>query len=845
MSSDGERLGHVFRLLEGRFLLGQLALLNGHVSDAQLRQALDRQRSDPGKRPLGTLLVAEGLVTQAQLSDLLDQQRQIENLESAGPDAPSPDSVERMVGHYALTEELGVGGAGVVWKAWDTRLYRWVAVKQPKPDAAVSEERFLREARAAAKLRHPALIEAFEVGEHGGRPFLVMNYVDGKPLNEAKVGARRAVEILAEIADAVHLMHSRDLLHRDIKPENILVDTNGRGYLGDFGLAKDLSRHSPTVEGSLMGTPLYMAPEQASGDLGRIGPRSDVYGLGATLYQALTGRPPFACGDDLQALVQKLLHERPIPPRQIDATVPEKLETIILRAMEKDPADRYASAADFGADLRRYLAGEPVQARPPGPMRRALRRSRRNPALAGATLIALGALVAAAYYRHAESLEEGYRKAYQEGIDLWMRAVDYTRGPQVDQEGLWRAGESAIRAFDEAARRGPARPEPWLMKGRCLMLLRRSEDAEQAWTQALARDPAFGAALLERGKYYVGAYVRLRVPPATRLSGTRVRFGPPEPEGAGDLEWRRRGEADLAAARRSAGLQPIELRYIEGALAFGEGRYADAVPLLREYAAHNSSDVAALSLHAAACALTGAFAPADESLTRALGLEPRPDRYKARGDVRVCLGRAADAAADYGEALRAEPGRSVLWCNRGLAFQSLRKLPEAIADYSKAIELDPKLARAYVNRGTARVEQADIEGAAKDFARALELDDFYAEAYNNLGGVLLVQRKVEDAIAHYGLAIRCNPDYAEAYANRGLAYMKLAEFDKAMKDFDSALRIDRDNPDLLLDQALALRAKDEPGRAAEALRRALERAPQDWPRRSEAEKTLRSWTGGR
>ena len=672
-----------------------------------------------------------------------------------------------------------------------------------------------------------------------------MNYVDGKPLNEAKLDQRRAVEILAEISDAVQLMHSRDLLHRDIKPENILVDADGRGYLGDFGLAKDLSRHSPTVEGSLMGTPLYMAPEQASGDLTRIGPRSDVYGLGATLYQAVTGRPPFACGDDLQALVQKLLRERPIPPRQIDGTVPERLEAVILRAMEKDPADRYASAAELGADLRRCLTGEEVHARPPGPLRLALRRIRRNPGMVAATLLALGAMAAVVSYRRDEGLDGQYRRAYQEGIDLWMRAVGYTRGTQADAEGLERAAQSAVQAFDEAARLGPVRPEPWLMKGRCLMLLRRGDDAEAAWTQAIMRDPAFGPALLERGKHYVGAYVRLRVPPATRVNGTRITFGAPEPENAGDREWRRRGEEDLAAARRSAGLNPVELRYIEGALAFGQGRYLEAVPLLREYAAHNSSDVSALSLYAAACSLTGNFAQADESLSRALGVEPRAEHYKARGDVRVCLGRPLDAAADYDEALRREPARTAVWCNRGLAFQSLRKFPEAIADYSKAIELDPTLARAYMNRGTARVEKGDPEGAAKDFARALELDDFYAEAYNNLGGVLLVQKKVEEAIAHYGLAIQCNPEYAEAYANRGLAYMKLAEFGKAADDFEAALRIDRDNPDVLLEQAFAFRALDDSARAAERLRRALELAAPDWPRRAEAEKTLRSWTGGR
>jgi tetratricopeptide (TPR) repeat protein/tRNA A-37 threonylcarbamoyl transferase component Bud32 len=844
MSSDADRLSHVFRLLEGRFLLGQLALLNGLITDAQLRDTLARQRTDPEKRPLGTLLFAGGLVSRAQLEDLLEQQRQIHALEGAGPDAPSPDAVQRMVGHYALTKQIGVGGAGVVWKAWDTRLYRWVALKEPKPDAALPSDRFLREARAAAKLRHPALIEALEVGEHDGRPFLVMTYVDGKPLGEANLGLRRSVEILAEIADAVHLMHSRGLLHRDIKPENILVDTDGRGYLGDFGLAKDLSRLSPTVEGSLMGTPLYMAPEQAMGELARIGPSTDIYALGATLYHLATGRPPFAAGDDLQTLVRKLASERPAAPREIAPSVPAELEAVILRALEKSPSDRYASAADFGADLRRFLAGEPVIARPPHPVRRTMHLLRRKPGLAAAALIALASVALMAWSSHARGIEERYRAAYQDGIDSWMRAVGHVRGAQVEVEGLTREAEGAVRAFDEAARLFPSRPEPWLMRGRCLMLLRRRGDAESSWTEAISRDPAFGPALLERGKVHVADYIRLRLPPVMRRHGTRVRFGAPEPESEADRERRRRGERDLEAARKAPGLHPVELKAIEGALAFGQGRYSEALPLLREVAAHNPSDVSTLGLYAAACSLTGDVARAEEPLTRAIALEPGADAYKSRGDVRLCLGRAAEAAEDYGEALRREP-RPAFWCNRGLAFQSLRKLAEAIADYSKAIELDPRFARAYVNRGTAKVEQGDLEGAAADFSRALDLDDFYAEAYNNLGGVLLHQKKVEEAIAQYGLAIQCHPGYAEAYANRGLAFMKLAEFAKAAADFEAALRIDPDNADVLLDLALAFRAHGDLAHATDKARRALEVAAADWPRRAEAEKALRAWAVGR
>ena len=305
------------------------------------------------------------------------------------PGAPSPPPQSE---RYEVGELLGSGGMGKVYKAFDRKLKRPVALKFLRTADAHLESRFLQEAQAQARVEHASVCRVYEAGRIGELPYIAMQYIDGQTLREAAKGMTVAtrVAVLRDIALAVHAAHGQGLIHRDIKPANILI-ARAEGTppsICDFGLARDLAQPGTTLQGALLGTPQYMAPEQARGEHDKIDARTDVYGLGATLYEALTGRPPFEGTSNLQTLY-RMMHEEPVPPRRHVPTLPADLESVVLKCLEKDPQRRYPSASALAGDLQRTLDGEPVQARPAGVIERALRRLRRNKALTAALLALL------------------------------------------------------------------------------------------------------------------------------------------------------------------------------------------------------------------------------------------------------------------------------------------------------------------------------------------------------------------------------------------------------------------------------------------------------------------------
>ncbi|MBI2933590.1 MAG: tetratricopeptide repeat protein [Planctomycetes bacterium] len=827
--SDGlrpESVVNVCRFLGGHLLLGQLAIQSGYITEQQLAEALREQGASPERRPLAAVLLERRALTSKQVAELLLLQKRLE-----GDRGPS-DGVAQSLGRYILHEKLGEGGAGVVWRAWDTQLQRWVAIKEPRPGAGLPRERFLREARAAAKVRHPNLIEVHEIGEESGRDYLVMTYIDGRSLDTMRLDPLRVAALMADICDAVHHMHANGLLHRDIKPQNILVDANGKGYLGDFGLAKDVSSHPLTLEGRLLGTPVYMAPEQASGKSAAIAPHTDVYGLGATLYHAAIRRPPFENAGDMATLFQKLTSEAPAPPRRYDPALPAELEAIILHAMEKHPEDRYPNAAAMAEDLRRFLRGDPVSARPLGPVRRSLRWVARNRILTGAFALAalglLGGTAVAGWHLSQSSRRRAFDRTYHDGVDLWIEA---RRGSAFNAIWMTSKAEEARQRFEEASLILPDHPLPWLMRGRCLLLLRRGPEAERCLTKAVELDPKLGAALLERGKYYVGIYVHQRRPPPVRLVDGRARTGRPPPESEEERLLRARSERDILDARAAGGADALELRAIEGIIAFGSGDYARAVPNLDDWARANPWDFSAAGLLASAAYLAGDPTRAEDAWTRALQLDPKPERYRARGDARLCLGDFAAAIEDYD---RAEEDPEAL-CNRGLALQALGRPSDAIESYSRAIARNPRMPRAYNNRGIARFDQLDLEGARADFDQATEIDEFYAEAHYNLGNVWMASRHYAEAERAYTAAMERDEHLVDAYVNRARARLKMERSDEAHADLDEALRRRPDDPDILFEAAITLSDAETP----DLLRRALENALPNWPRREQAEQILR------
>jgi tetratricopeptide (TPR) repeat protein len=294
---------------------------------------------------------------------------------------------------YEVLEELGRGGMGVVYRARQVRLKRLVALKMILAGPQAGEQhlaRFRSEAELVARLAHPNIVQIYEVGDHNRLPYLALEFVGGGGLDRRLAGTplepRAAAGLLEPLAQATHFAHTKGVIHRDLKPANVLLAEDGAPKITDFGLAKQLDGdRGATQSGAIVGTPSYMAPEQASGKVKEVGPAADVYALGAILYEALTGRPPFK-GTTPLATLELVLTQEPVAPRRLQPAVPRDLETICLKCLNKEPHHRYASALTLAEDLHRFLGGESIQARPAPVLARAGRWMRRRPALAALVL---------------------------------------------------------------------------------------------------------------------------------------------------------------------------------------------------------------------------------------------------------------------------------------------------------------------------------------------------------------------------------------------------------------------------------------------------------------------------
>ncbi len=384
---------------------------------------------------------------------------------SSDSDSAAAAPIPRLdqVAGYKILKVLGQGGMGVVYKARQRGLKRIVALKMISAVGHHAPEdlaRFRSEAMAVADLQHPNIVQIYEVGEDNGQPFFSLEYVAGGSLARKIAGTpfppRDAAQLVKTLAGGMQYAHECGIVHRDLKPANVLLTESGEPKVSDFGLVKRLEDDAgQTQSGSILGTPSYMAPEQAEGRIKDIGPCTDIYALGGILYELMTGRPPFRAASVLDTL-QQVRTQEPIPPSQFQPKIPRDLETICLKCVQKDPARRYATAAALEEDLRRFLSGEAILARPVSTAEWLWRWCRRNPWVAG-----LSAIVALLVLAWAATSTLLYRLALTNERTALANARAASNNAALAQHNAEEAHAKAQEALANAKRpRAPTRPAP-------------------------------------------------------------------------------------------------------------------------------------------------------------------------------------------------------------------------------------------------------------------------------------------------------------------------------------------------------------------------------------------------
>ncbi|ATB43721.1 hypothetical protein CYFUS_009201 [Cystobacter fuscus] len=669
------------------------ALVEGIVTRDQVEslreEALRLERS-----PL-ELLLERGLLSPETLSSMRERTEEPEPPDTGERDAPveapptqrpgsasgEPSSSEPVFplpnwDRYQAVRFLGQGGMGQVFLAYDPRLRRNVALKFVRDDAPDLAQRFLSEARAQARVHHERVCEMYEVGEIQGRAFIAMQYVNGHHLGQLarELTLEQKLLVMRDVAEGVHAAHRAGLIHRDLKPSNILVERSEDGglkpYVMDFGLARDWHAEH-TATGDVLGTPHYMAPEQARGEVGKLDRRVDVYSLGATLYQVLTGVPPFTAGNALE-LLSRIQTEEPRPPRRLEPDIPLDVEAIVLKCLEKERSARYDSARALAEDLERFLSGEPVHARRAGPGYRLGKKLRKHRLVVGLGSLALtGVLLAlgqAALTRHEVALRERLAQRFTERVERIEAQARYSAlSPLHDTRPDRHALREGMKALEEDIRMGGAAAEApgHYAVGRTLLALGDPEGAlarlESAWKGGYHESRVAYALALALSQLYQEQLQEVEWMKDTTQREARRR----------ELEQRYRDPA-LAYLKQSQGSEAPSPHYVAALLAFHEGRHEQA---LKELETMGTTHPWFHEAHL----LRGNILEA-----RAVQRRNQGDRAGARTDLEAALGAYTTAAA-IGES---DPAvhRSLAWSHLGSLLLELYGPGELQPHYERGME---------------------------------------------------------------------------------------------------------------------------------------------------------------
>ncbi len=730
----------------------------------------------------------------------------------AGHDDPNLDEVtqrhpayHRGLTHwdpYTNIEFLGQGGMGTVYRAHDTTLDRPVAIKLLRGDSPAHATRFFREARSQARVKHPNVCGVYEAGEREGQPYIIMQFINGCTLDLAarSMTLEQRVAVISDVAEAIQAAHSLGLIHRDLKPGNIMVETTKEGdlkpFVLDFGLVRDEAAPSETRTGEILGTPAYMSPEQILGDVHRIDRRSDVYSLGAVLYQLLVGVPPFTDVTSVHQLV-RVLEEEPPRPRHIDPQIPLDLETIVLKCLEKEPRARYTSARALADDLRRYLEGEPIEARRMNSVALLLRKARKNRGLVAAVVIVVAVTLTAAGItirtRWVASRQASLARTFgQDAKDMeWtMRVAKMSPIHDLHREiALIRQRmDSVTRRMDEVGSLADAPGHYALGRGYLALgeYVAAHDHLDQSW-QLDNRQPEVAYAL---GLSLVQLYQReleiVRSEPNPRQRVLRQRQV--------EEKYRQPVLDRLGASRGAEGVAP---EYLEGLIAVFEERYDDGLekaakaierlPWLYEgwmleghLHAARARDLRTRGLYEPAL---HAFSAAEEAFNRAVAVgSSDADVYEGLCQLRVDMMMTDQAvAAEHAEAF----------------------LAKAVAACDLALEVDPQRATAFTAQATGlRLLGAiqagrgldpvpSFELAATRAKQAIVISPDLGRGHESLGAVLVEHARFEFAhgrdprpllkiaTASLDASARCKPARSSVFDWKGAGLRLQAWFEWA------------------------------------------------------------------
>jgi tetratricopeptide (TPR) repeat protein/tRNA A-37 threonylcarbamoyl transferase component Bud32 len=716
--------------------LGERAVAAKLITAGQLEEALRENGSDLGDR-----LLRRGWVTASQVEEL---RRTL--------DAPDPVAG---FSRYELLDVLGEGAMSVVHRGRDRQLGRVVAVKVLRESLfghPTVRERFARESQALARLDHSAIVKVFDAGGDGGQAYLVMELVPGEPLSKVLEAKRldrpRLLALLEKVARGVHHAHEKGVIHRDLKPDNILV-SGEEPKVADFGLAH-LVESSPalTRSGAVLGTPMYMAPEQVEG--GReITARTDVHSLGVLLYEILTGRPPHP-GTNIPEVYARIAHDEPEPPRRLDPSVPWELEAVALKALEKDPNRRYATAEEFAEELRRFRAGEPIVARPVSELSRLWRRAVKQRAvlipLALAVALAAGwafsvrrARVAAEGMAEAQGLLEAARPPLEKA-----RAALYTNSVEIEAMlALVAVAErDAVRALELA----PSLALGHYRLGEARELRGDYARAQQCFARAAELDPKFGPARYRLGRVLLW-----------RAYGSSINIWPDQRDEA-------RAEAEQLVMQ---GVREIEAAQESG---FDNDLHREIASAMLAYLRGETETV-----HRICREGINRFGKQDgvEEFHWLMGLVLRTPAAQRKA---------------FDEALSLRPKFALALYSRAAVTDDM---DAKIRDFDRAIAVSPGFAEAYLGRGSARWGKKDAKGAYEDFDHLIKMGAQLPGAYNGRGRTVLeLMNDPDRALPDLNEALRLRPEgYVLPYIARARAHLLKKNYDAAIADATKAISI--------------------------------------------------------